>query len=199
MDLSQVVSNCVGRQRIGNSLVYRYAVWGLDWEYLVQVEVRHLCCGIMIVFDDQRRVVYAECFLFDGSSNHYSKRFHEAFMSFLKKVDKSQPNQALLAGKVDEEFKKKFPALWEFLTVARYEDGQARETSTISISVADDGYKVCLRDRDNGRCLWVTGMTFFDTLKTLEATLKSEDAPWVRDRFAASKTAINSNGRQKKN
>jgi len=72
----------------------------------------------------------------------------------------------------------RFPALWEYLWVDRWEDGKKRETSSITIFWGDGRLKGCLNDKANARVLFVAGETLTALLEALEAALASDQAEW---------------------
>lgn len=76
-----------------------------------------------------------------------------------------------------------FPVLAAFLTTDVM-DGKKRETATLTMSVASDGVKLCLKDRATGLICWHTGDTFTESLAALEARLAEGTAEWREDRFA---------------
>lgn len=71
-----------------------------------------------------------------------------------------------------------YPALWEYLTLDAYEDGEARLTSMLMFFAEDGCFKGCLQDRQEGRSLWVTGESLVLCLDALEARLQAGNADW---------------------
>jgi hypothetical protein len=71
-----------------------------------------------------------------------------------------------------------YPALWEFLTLDRYDDGQQRLTAMLIMFVEEDAFKVALQDRQEGRSTWVTADTPNNALVLLEGNLASGKAEW---------------------
>lgn len=76
-----------------------------------------------------------------------------------------------------------FPLLAEHLTAVVFDDGESRQTSTISVFTGDGHWKVMLRDRAAKLVLFVSGPTFVDTLLLLEAALESPTTVWRVDTY----------------
>lgn len=166
-------------------------VWHLDGKgehYYVQLECHKTRYAIFLICDYSKRIRYADFLFVPHTVEELKKVLQGAIMSFIGSRNDGDAFRPKLSVQADEKLQKSYPALYEFLVVDKYDDGSPRETATISISVADDGYKFCLRDRDTSRCLWITATSFFDGLKHLDASLRSQDAPWVKDRFSTNGT-----------
>jgi len=71
-----------------------------------------------------------------------------------------------------------FPGIWEYLTRLEYEDGKARQVSTVLIFYEDGAAKVCLNDRDTSQVAWSSGGTIQEALEALEAKLQQGHAEW---------------------
>lgn len=72
------------------------------------------------------------------------------------------------------------PAIWEYLTQARWEDGKPRELSKVTAQVEDGVVKVALVDTALERSLWRSGETLEDALRALEKALAEDKADWRR-------------------
>lgn len=70
------------------------------------------------------------------------------------------------------------PLLVEHLTCCRWEDGEVRETSTVTIVVDDGVLKACLNDRSERRSLWVTSTTVEGLIGALENVLGEGNVGW---------------------
>lgn len=81
----------------------------------------------------------------------------------------------------DNVFIKACPALWEYLTLSRWEDGATRRTATLLVMVDEGTLKACLNDRDAERSLWVTGGTFQGLLAAIEERLKEGTGEWRKN------------------
>lgn len=87
----------------------------------------------------------------------------------------------------DKHFPAKFPAIWEFLTEVKLEDGTTRVPSTLMLIIEDGSWKACLNDRENERSCWMAGLTLDTVLARLEATLCDGEAEWRKWRGAGRK------------
>jgi len=77
-----------------------------------------------------------------------------------------------------EDIVSRFPALWEYLSLDRWEDGKKREVSSLTLFWGDGRLKAALNDKANGRVLFSAGTSLSDLLVSLEAALVSGDAEW---------------------
>jgi hypothetical protein len=73
-------------------------------------------------------------------------------------------------------------ALWEYMCLDAYEDGQARKRSSVTVFTDGPDVKCMLKDRDAGMVLWSVGRTIDGALDALDSLLRAEDAPWRADR-----------------
>lgn len=73
---------------------------------------------------------------------------------------------------------KKFPNLLAMLQDSKYDDGSARETSTLLVLAEGGMVKLCLNDRDLGRTAWTTATTLEDALASLESRLAKDQCEW---------------------
>lgn len=83
----------------------------------------------------------------------------------------------------DERLAAMCPALVEFLTECRTEDGVPRITSTVGVSCEDGYWKVCLTDRaqQGGKVdykLWKSGNTLEEAFRLLDKDLQDGTAEW---------------------
>jgi hypothetical protein len=184
VDISGWQSKRCRRIENATSIHLQYSLWKDAHVYSIDVRITRDRCFVLLISGFYRRLFFGECGTVPDPSDKFPILLREIVMSFLQKVEGAAQVKSVLTSQVDESLSKKYPALYEYLTADKYPDGSSRETATLSISTADDGYKFCLRDRDCARCLWVTTLCFFDGLKALDAGLRSGDAPWVKDRFS---------------
>lgn len=84
-------------------------------------------------------------------------------------------------------FPSEYPALWEYLTASRWEDGRPRQTATLMVCVEDGRFKGCVNDRANGRSVWVSAGSFTGLLGAVEAVLQSGQAEWRRNQWSKGK------------
>jgi len=78
----------------------------------------------------------------------------------------------------DPGFESAYPLLFEHLAAVTWEDGSARETSTLMVLCELGRVKLGLNDRSEGRSLWVTGDTLEAALAVLEGSLRTGSADW---------------------
>jgi hypothetical protein len=92
----------------------------------------------------------------------------------------SRPDQAALASTlaVDPDWMREYPAMHDYLTVSRDEEGRSRRTSTITVFAESGGFKVFLNERDLNASLCSTGETVAAALGALEVMLESDSPPW---------------------
>jgi len=93
-----------------------------------------------------------------------------------KTAQSAQPEKFNISA--DTEFFNDYPAVAEYLTLDRWEDGTVRSRSTVTIFAEEDCWKCCLNDRDGSRSLFVSASTFSGLLRTLERCLQEEGTPW---------------------
>jgi len=96
---------------------------------------------------------------------------------FASKPSARSGGQGNVAVRMDGEFSRAHPTLMEFLTRTAYDDGKARQVSTITLMAEEGAWKGCLNDRDCLRSVWVTGDAPGAVLDALEATLSGEAEP----------------------
>lgn len=108
----------------------------------------------------------------------------------MKRKEKKRGQETQRAAE-DPDLRERFPTLYDYLTSLTYdgEDGGVRTVSTLLVFAADDVFKACLRDRDEGVCLWVAGRTFGDLLRVLEDELANDTGVWRLDRAAGHQVA----------
>jgi hypothetical protein len=98
-------------------------------------------------------------------------------MALKKPGPVERPAGVVGIGALDPQFME-MPCLWEYLTAEKWDDGSARQTSTLLFFVEDGRVKVCLNDRAAGRTAWATGTGFLDAMQSLEAALDGERVEW---------------------
>lgn len=99
-------------------------------------------------------------------------------MGFVKKAIKTDEVGVSARTPDDPVVARALPALWEYLTATRFEDGSVRVCSTLLIFVEDGLWKACLNDRENDRSAWVSAGTWKELLEALERGLASDTAHW---------------------
>lgn len=101
----------------------------------------------------------------------------------MKKKDKKHGSGEIRAAD-DDEFKERYPELFEHLTATCFEGdrSQPRVTSTLLLFAQDGVWKGCLRDRADGTCCWCAAAGALAVLDILEAELRDGTAVWRLDR-----------------
>ena len=123
-----------------------------------------------------------------GRSNHkghWGYRVHtqkngEAMARFAKREEAAKTDRPSGEPTQDAAFARKFPAIWEFLTLETWEDGKARLTSTLLFLVEGGRWKACLNDRALDRSCWAAGDTVDACMASLEASMSAGTAEWRR-------------------
>lgn len=73
------------------------------------------------------------------------------------------------------------PALTEFLSLLRWDDGAAREPGTIRLSCSNGMLQVWLNDKDGSRSAWLSGPDIGTLLLAAEHGLGDNELVWKRD------------------
>lgn len=82
------------------------------------------------------------------------------------------------------------PAIQEFMTLVRKDDGTVRETAVLMVCMSTDGIRVGLKDDDAGGWCWRTAETLAKALTAIEKAIQAGEA-----RFGGSKAgAANKKG-----
>lgn len=97
---------------------------------------------------------------------------------YLKKVAAENGEAKKRALAKDKETADTWPAWFEWMTTDAWEDGTARETSTLLVFVEDGLWKCCFNDREGSRRLWVSGSTLGGMLGALDASLRTGEGDW---------------------
>jgi len=99
-------------------------------------------------------------------------------MSFIKRSLAKATRVGVGVACADVALAKTHPALFEFLTCSKHDDGSERKVSTITIFFDAGQFKAFLNDRDSGQSLCVVGPTLASLWIALEASLTSDDPHW---------------------
>lgn len=70
------------------------------------------------------------------------------------------------------------PAIWDYLTIDRYDSGQSRKTSTLMVLVEEGHVKCCLNDRERNRSMWIAAMSLSEALDLIETHLDAGTGRW---------------------
>lgn len=97
-------------------------------------------------------------------------------MAFVKR----KPDQVAAEAAVSEDcaFARDYPAIWEYLTMEKWDDGDTRETSTLLMLFEDGCFKACLNDRALGRSAWTTADSPSKALQRLDNAIQQGSADW---------------------
>ena len=79
------------------------------------------------------------------------------------------------------------PALVEFLTETKWDDGTPRAVGSLTLFVDEGLWKACLSDKDAGRVAFVSGQTPTDVFQAAEKGLTSSSLDWRQTRGQAGK------------
>jgi hypothetical protein len=77
----------------------------------------------------------------------------------------------------NDDFEKKYPALYELLAAGLYE-GEPRKGATVTLFVGDGRLKASVADRHTGNALWLTLEPFADVLAEIELAITSGKEAW---------------------
>lgn len=99
---------------------------------------------------------------------------------YVRKAQKASPPGGQGGGMVASAFGEGYPALWEYLTLAAWDDGKPRQTATLTVFCEEGVVKLCLNDRDQDRSGWVSAATVETALERLDADLREDEVDWRR-------------------
>jgi hypothetical protein len=108
------------------------------------------------------------------------KRFKMS--EFLKRPPTGGQSPTSSAELCDAEFRLSYPAMYEYVALTSFEDGTARQTSTIYLFTDGGKWKLLFKDRDGSRCFFVTADDLTTALETAERQLQDGRADWRADR-----------------
>jgi hypothetical protein len=100
-------------------------------------------------------------------------------VAFLRKLQRPEHPGLDRPDTVDPKLAGAYPALSEHLCRTRDDDGQPRQTCSLTIFGAAGGFRGFLNDRDTGAAIAVTADTFTGLLAALEADLQSDRPNWT--------------------
>jgi len=105
----------------------------------------------------------------------YSRPFRTDEM---KKRDATPQGEVAKASVADATFEKRFPRIFEYMTLLHFDDGTARELSKVSLFVENGKFKAALNDHAERCSLYVAADSVDGVLKALEASLGQENPEW---------------------
>jgi len=114
---------------------------------------------------------------------------------FVSRVAATEKGKAAAVKVQDNKLAKDCPALFEYLTLDAWEDGEVRQTATLLLFVEGGQFRGCVNDRENERSLWAGADTFLGLVGALEGRLIDPTADWRRSGQGSNGRAAK--GRQK--
>lgn len=102
-------------------------------------------------------------------------------MAYAKRTATPDGKAGVQAVFTDTVFLRSYPAVYEYLTLTKWEDGTQRQPSTMLLLVEEGFMKACLNDRANQRSAWVSGASLTDTMKCLDDGLKDDTLVWRKN------------------
>lgn len=97
------------------------------------------------------------------------------------KKKKSKAGDAARLHASPDLLKGHYPNLAEFLTTGVYEDGERRESPTITLWASGGQWKAILKDRAEGLVMWLSEEKLLALLMMAEQMCLEEDGPWRVD------------------
>lgn len=76
------------------------------------------------------------------------------------------------------------PALWEFLTVTVWDDGEERRTGTLLLFTEEGRWKCCVNDRDAGLVTFVAAESPDQLLRSVDKGLVEDTLDWRKSQGA---------------
>ncbi len=76
----------------------------------------------------------------------------------------------------------RFPATYEFVTTALWDDGKKRETGTVMVLAEGGRWKAWVHDRDGKRSCFVSAPTFPSLFEAVEDVLANGAGDWRSDK-----------------
>lgn len=100
--------------------------------------------------------------------------------SMLERLLRGGKSTSVGARAVDPSMCKKWPSLYELMTVVDMGDGKIRKPSSLLIFSEDGLWKGCLTERDLEISLWASAPGFLGVPDALEERLGQETIEWRR-------------------
>lgn len=167
-----------------------YSAWVKAW-------ARH---GVRCVLRQRRGLLWsqgkfgppraaADVSLLEGDPVGNLNLLREAADSLMQRPNRPVEGKSVGPGVSDPQMQQRCPTLWQFLTTCQYDDGTAREPSTLLVFLQDGSLKGMIRDKDGDRCLWAAARSLVGLLDALDGALGDPGADWRPDRKAAGQSA----------
>lgn len=105
-------------------------------------------------------------------------QLEDMVVKYLKRGTEGKKDVNRVVAAADPEFAEKWPAISEYMTSLKYEDGKKRQPSTLTVFAEDSQFKLVLNERDSGQMLWASSDGFLSCLDALEGLLEGDEPPW---------------------
>jgi len=96
----------------------------------------------------------------------------------MKRPSPTQAAAAEATGCCDEVWGKKYPSIVEHMTCAKWDDGGAREPSSLAITFQGGRAQLALNDKELKQSLYTTAGSVVEALGLLEKALASGVGEW---------------------
>lgn len=106
------------------------------------------------------------------------EKIKEIRMGFISRSLAKAKTVGPMAACADLKLAKEQPALFEFLTCTKNDDGSSRRVSTITLYFDNGQFKAFLNDKDSQKSLCVVAPTVQGLLIALEASVTSDEPQW---------------------
>jgi hypothetical protein len=97
---------------------------------------------------------------------------------YVKRRSAARDGQLRLDEFREDDLTLRFPAVWEYMSLAQWEPGVARETTTFLLFCEQGWVKCCIHDRDEHRSAFVTAEGLAELLEKVNNHLKNEEVEW---------------------
>lgn len=171
------------RSRFSSKKVKRRRTEGTNWYESGAYRVSLLCIPpnrvVLTVHNRFSRMMLASWAMSSWDYASYDAAVEgQAMAKFLRKATAKPASEQTNTAAADHGLEREHPALHEYLTLTRHDDGQERQTATLLVFCEGGMFKVCLSDRDTSQTLWAAAETFVEALEALEACLQSPNPQW---------------------
>lgn len=98
--------------------------------------------------------------------------------TLLERLLRGAPGQVSPENANDPAFAKRFPSMFELMTVALLPGGELRKPSSLLLFTEDGVWKGCLTERDLDVSLWCSSDSFQGVLEGIEERLTHSTVEW---------------------
>jgi len=103
-------------------------------------------------------------------------------MSLIKRASAPPAGEASLGDFADVEFQAVYPALFEFISLTRWDDGTVRAPGSITVFSEDGRLKACINDKDGLRVAFVAADSVRCLALAIDGGLLDGSLDWRRAR-----------------